>query len=153
MSADSLESAKSTRLIRSLFYLGDGLVVGAFLYFALHAIMFVLYDFSADEVWLFGLMLAVIFLSRWWVPILLKRSSASDDSRQWPEIRSWPVVAGVAILVFGTLLVVQLLIARWTPTWSIVESSQITILVALLGFVLRMFGRDLWSNDSTSQIG
>ncbi|MFC4552408.1 hypothetical protein [Halorussus sp. GCM10023401] len=153
MSVDPLESAKSARLIRSLFYLGDGMVVGAFLYFALHAVMFILYDFSANEVWLFGLMLAVVLLSRWWVPILLKRSSASEDSQQWTEIRSWPVVAGVAILVFGTLLVVQLLVAGWTLTWSLVESSQITILVALLGFVLRMFGRDLWSNDSTSQIG
>ena len=153
MSAEPLESAKSSRLIRSLFYLGDGMVAGAFLYFALHTVMFVLYDSSANELWLFGLMLAVVLLSRWWVPILLKRSPASEDSRQWAEIRSWPVVAGVAILVFGTLLVVQLLVAGWTLMWSLVESSQVTILVVLLGFVLRMFGRDLWSNDSTSQIG
>lgn len=149
MSADHSELARSTRLIRSLFYLGDGMVAGSFLYFGLHAAMFVLYDFSADEAWLFGLILAVLLLSRWWVPILLKRSSA--DSRQWAEMRSWPVVASVAILVFGTLLVVQSFVAGWTPTWSLIESSQITILVALLGFVLRTFGRDLWSNDSTSR--
>lgn len=132
-----------SRLIRILFYIGDGTMIGATLYFMITTALFLIFDFSISELWSMGLIVIILVAVRWWAVIFAKRSSPSPVTREWRKTRRWMGISAVAIFMTTVLFVVQFLTEGFSPTWSIIDATPIAIYALLLGFVIRMFGHDL----------
>ena len=142
------KGAGDSRLVRSLIYLADGLIVGAVLYFGVSIGFFAFSGFDGFEIWM---LVALLFISTLIGPLLgwgllVSERSRADSSKPafakfvtgWKEARRWRWVAVVAIPVAAILVGVTILRWGWEFGWLLPESNLLTFGTLGVGFVLRI---------------
>lgn len=129
-----------SRLVRILFYLADGMMAGAMLYFGVSTVFFL---FSGLELWMVAILLIFIAIGtlHGWAWLLSARSQArrsdtvhSQISNEWKETRRWRWVAVVALPIAAILVSVTILRWGWEFGWFLPESNL--LMVGTLGFGL-----------------
>ena len=101
---DRLSSGPAnSRFIRTLFYLGDGMMLGAVVYFGISQVFFL---FSGLERWMIAVLLIflVIGIPYGWAQLMSARSHSSRSetaqsrlSEEWKETRRWIWVIVVSL--------------------------------------------------------
>ena len=140
-----------SRLVRSLFYLADGLIVGAVLYFGVSVGLFALPGLDGFENWM---LVALLFILSTIGPLLgwawlVSERSRTDNSEpasaqistEWKETRRWGWIAVMAIPVAAILVGVTIFRWGWEFGWLLPESNLLTFATLGFGFGLRILLR------------
>lgn len=140
-----------SRLVRSLFYLADGLIGGAVLYFGVSIGFFAFAGFDGFEIWmLVALLLAPIVIGPLvgWTYLVTERSEANGSElafaqifTEWKGARRWRWVAVVAIPVAAILVGVTIYRWGWELGWLLPESMLLMSGTLGVGFVSRILLR------------
>lgn len=142
-----------SKLVRSLFYLADGMMAGAVLYFGVSNVFFL---FSVLEPWMLAILLillAVGTLHGWaWLSRARSQASRSETaqsqiSNEWKETRRWRWVAVVAVPVAAILVSVTVLRWGWEFGWFLPESNLLMSGTLGFGLVLRLLVRAMITKE------
>lgn len=160
-SVDSLFSTgpADSLLVRLLFYLGDGAMAGAVLYFVVAAVFFVLSTFFSGltvvEFALVGLLIMfglAIGTRNLWASLSVGHSQRTPPVYQeWKTIRQWSGVAVVAIPIAAILVGITVLRWGWEFGWFLPESNLLMLATLGFGLVLRMVVRYAVSGNTDSK--
>lgn len=142
-----------SRFIRILFYLGDGLMLGAVLYFGISQVFFL---FSGLKPWMIAILLIflVIGILNGWTRLMSARSHSSRSetaqsrlSEEWKETRHWIWVVVVALPVAAVLVSVTVLRWGWEFGWFLPQSNLLMVGTLGFGLVLRLLVRQMITRE------
>lgn len=140
-----------SRLVRSLFYLADGLIAGAVLSFGVSIGFFAFSGFDGFEIWMLVALLLISTLIGpllGWALLVSERSGANSSEptftrifTAWKEARRWRWVAVVAVPVAAVHVGVTILRWGWEFGWLLPGSNLLVFGTLGVGFVLRILLR------------
>ena len=142
-----------SQLVRSLFYLADGMMAGAVLYYGVSNVFFL---FSGLELWMIAILLIFLAIAtlHGWAWLMGARSHVSRSetaqsriSREWKETRRWNWVAVVALPVATVLVSVTVLRWGWEFGWFLPESNLLMVGSLGFGLVLRLLVRQIIARE------
>lgn len=133
-----------SRLVRTLFYIGEGAMVGGAGYFATNLAFLAFADPSFVAI---IILFFVLVVGRVLMLISANRKSQPPIYHEWITVRRWRWVGVVAAAVAGIL--VGTTVSRWGwRGWTVSEATALGFGTFMSGFILRMGVQDLLSGKS-----
>ena len=145
-----------SQLARILFYLADGIMAGALLYFSVIFISSIISTavsdlFSTAELVIFSFIITVglaIAARNLWAHLSLARTQRTPPVYEdWKAIRRWTGVALIAIPVAAILAGITLWWWSWELALILPEVRLLGMWSLALGLILRIFLRHAVSNE------
>lgn len=136
-----------SRLERRLFYLADGLIVGAVLYYGVSLVLFAVSGLDLRMLAIFFILFTVGSLPGWawlwsaWSRANSSENASSQSSTEWTEIRRWRWVAVLAVPVATLLVSVTVFRWGWEFGWFLPESNLLMAGTLGVGLILRILLR------------
>ena len=140
-----------SRLVRALFYTGEGAMLGGLCYVC-SALVFLV--FGGVDLW-FVIVLAILFAlvgGRSWAVVSTSRASQPPIYHEWTAVRHWWWVGIVAIGTTGLLVALSVFVWGWRQGWSVSDISALGFATFMLGLVLRMGVQNVLSRGSDTDV-
>ena len=132
-----------SQLVRTLFYIGEGAMLGGVGYYAINLVFLVF----ADPWFVAIIVLWLVFVvGRSVAVISANRASQPPIYHEWIAVRRWRWVGIVGVAVTGLLVGVTVLRWGWQG-WSVSEATALGFGTVMLGFVLRWGVQDILSRE------